>query len=407
MTEHKLLPFFEPIVVSTIPEERRLFHHWVTSASGILISTGHPDNPYQNFVIRLALSAASASSPEHMAFNSALLHSIYALASFNLNRIHHSRDVQQAAIIHQEISIRHLRRGIAGSVAGYSTAFLATAILLVVIETISGQFTSWRIHLNAARKWLRSIGRARTKDEDVLCQLLRVLEVLGCNEQRMVGPSFDSEIEPVGASFDTQTPIITDGRDVDCVQNFFGVTNPMLDIISEINWRSRQPCMGTPAELRALRHRLLLANPLTLHFSSPTKSTEELTRQNASAFYIACNIYYERLIAQRQSEDLQHLVEQGLYHLEIINVLEGDKNVAGLIWPVYIISCEADCNDLRQRSLQLFARRLKQGIGGVDKIQAVTIEVWRRRDLGDDKDPESRFAGFHAAKAMGVDLLLS
>lgn len=407
MTAQKLLPFFEPIVVSTIPEERRLFHHWVTSASGMLISTGHPDNPYQNVVIRLALSAASASSPEHMVFNSALLHSIYALASFNLNRIHHSRDVEQAAIIHQEISIRHLRRGIAGSVAGHSTSFLATTILLVVIETISGQFTSWRIHLNAARKWLWSIGRARTKDEDILCQLLRVLEVLGCNDQRLVDPNLDSEIEHIGASSDTQTSIITDGRDVDCSQSFFGVTNSMLDIISEINWRSRRPCMGTPAELRALRHRLLLTNPLTLRFPSPTKSTEKLTRQNACAFYIACNIYYERLIAHQQSEDLQHLVEQGLYHLETINALEQDKNVAGLIWPVYIISCEADCNDFRQRSLQVFARRLKQGIGGVDKIRAVTIEVWRRRDLGGSKDPESRFAWFNAARAMGVDLLLS
>ncbi|KIM92612.1 hypothetical protein OIDMADRAFT_36483 [Oidiodendron maius Zn] len=409
--QQQLLPLLRPFLVSSTAEERRLFHYWVTSASGIMISTGHPDNPYQKIVIPLAMAAAAPSG--HIGFNTALLHSIYALTSFNLAQIHHTSEAHLTAMRHQEISLRHLRCSISGDLSGHKTAFLATIIILSATEAISGQFSEWRIHVGAGREWLRSMGHAwiRTEDEVVLYQLFQLLEALGNTHQRRADKYRELELEPLDDSEGIRTSrsvasSVAHQDGTNYLQRLFGVTKPILDIILEINWRSTLACPGTPAELRALAQRMLLINPIALHFSCPTEVSERLARQHACAFYMACNIYYERQILRRASKNLQHLVEQGLYHLEAINILEAEMNVAGLSWPVYVIACEADSHDLRQRSLRLFARRLQQGIGGAANIKTIVIEVWHRRDHGYSEDLESRVTSIDIPEALGIDLLL-
>jgi hypothetical protein len=409
--KQQLLPLLQPFFSASTAEERRLLHYWVTSVSGIMISTGHPDNPFQNVVIPLAMAASTPS--EHTGFNTALLHSIYALTSYNLAQIENTDERRLAAMRHQEISLRHLRCSLLQDVSGHKSALLATIIILSATEAFSGQFSEWRIHVGAGREWLRSMGNSwiKTDDEIVLYQLFQLLEVLGNTHQRRGDESWTLELEPPDDPDEVHTlesiAFPTGQQDGTChVQRLFGVTKPVLDMIFEINRRCTQACPGTPAELRALKNRMILINPVTLRFPSQTKALERLTRHHACAFYMACYIYYERLILRRASKDLQHLIEQGLYHLETISALEADMNATGLLWPVYVIACEADGQDLRQRSLQVFAKRLRQGIGGIANVQAMVLEVWHRRDHGPIEDPKSQVTSLAVPEALGIDLLL-
>jgi hypothetical protein len=86
--QQRLLPFLKPFLSSSSVAERRLLHFWVTSASSIMTCTDHPDNPFRQVVIPIALEAAASSHklPGH----AALLHIIYAFAGFHLAQLNQS-----------------------------------------------------------------------------------------------------------------------------------------------------------------------------------------------------------------------------------------------------------------------------------------------------------------------------
>lgn len=378
-----------------------------------MISTGHPDNPFRKVVIPLAMAA---SAPwEHNTLNKALLHSIYALTCFNIAMLHPALDKRLTAIRHQEFSLRLLRSSLSEDLAQHRSAFLATIVMLSTIEAITGQYSEWRIHVEACRGWLRSLEKSwiMTDDERVMYQLFQLLEALG-NTYRPKSLSnliTDTQDENIGETpevmpLQSRIQETADECNIFLLQRLYGMTKPVFEMIMEINHRASLPSPGTPSELRALERKLLLSNPATLRFPSSKESIERLTRHHACAFHIACNIHYLRTLLHHPSKDLQHLVEQGLYHLTTVNTLEAENNVAGLLWPVYVISCEADSKYLREQSLKLFERRHRQGIGGAANAQAMVLEVWHRRDHRKEGDVDSQNTSLGILENLGIDLLL-
>jgi arginine metabolism regulation protein II len=91
-----------------------------------------------------------------------------------------------------------------------------------------------------------------------------------------------------------------------------------------------------------------------------------------------------------------------LLNLEAIDLLTADLNVSGLLWPVFIVGCEAEEKGLRAGIDKYFDKRETLGIANVPTARRVVSEVWKRRDQGDPG------VSWHEVMAeLGIDILLS
>jgi len=407
--QQQLLPLLQPFLGNSSASERRLLHFWITSASDLMISTGHPDNPYRNVLIPLAL--ATAGSGQKLKGNAALLHSMYAFAAFNIARIDQPERYEShhaLAIKHHQASFRHLRQSVVGNDPSQNVAILAAFIVIIATGILNGQSSQWRIHLRGGRDWLRSLGDVwnDTQGGHVLYQMFQCFEVVGYFQNHGLRDfsGVHTLTEHTG-QIDSVCSAISDNQGDDYYLDiFFGVTKPVLKAILEIKKLTSRGHSATPEELIGLESDIMLANPVTLRFPSLSKSLEKLTRHHACSWYYACVIYYRRSLHRERPKEIQHLVEQALYHLAAMCTFKEDSNSGCLLWPMFTVACEAEDDDLRSRSLERLNNREKYGIAATSSIRHVVLETWRRRD---SSDSDVDIYGINVAEDLGIDILLA
>lgn len=399
--QQRLLPFLKPFLSSSSAAERRLLHFWVTAASSIMTCIDHPDNPFRQVVIPIALEAAASSHklPGH----AALLHIIYAFAGFHLAQLNQSdQNSKEIATKHYHAGLRHLRKSLTQDPHQQYDAILAVIILMISIDTLNGQSGQWQIHMRGAREWLREIGSVWVNHAygHVMYQMFECLEIMGYTQtpHLQLPSNLMYEQEP---NIDNPFSATSDVNDNPyCLDRFFGVTKPVLKLIKDINrLLGSDP---TREELAIIEHEILLANPSTLLFPGP-KEIEQITRHHACALYYSAVIYYQRSILRRPLNEIQHLVEQSLYHLEAYTKHTEHKLVVGLIWPVCVTACEAEDRELRLRCVEIVDRKARHGIGAIAQLKEVVLEVWGRRD---GSDCGQNILWQDVMKDLGIDILL-
>jgi len=334
--------------------------------------------------VPLALSASEFR--QQSSSHAALLHSIYALSAYNRAQLNPSSTGYSAVgTKHHHASIRYLQRGLSEQGDAQREAILATIIIMSSMEVINGQFSNWRLHLQGGRGWLRSLNNTAWKTSrsaSILYQTFLCLEALGSSRGTI---GIHSKTPELGLDEDyylnsvfglTGTTLNTDY----CLDSIYGITRPVLEAIVHINRLAGKNANPLSGELEGLELKILLNNPTSLRFPSPTIACEDMTRHHACAFYYACYIHFKRALRGIPSLELQDLLRKSLKHLEAIDEIELNLNVCGLLWPSFITACEAEGEELRTRCIRLFTKGRRRGIEGICSAEQVVREVWRRRD---------------------------
>lgn len=387
-------------------EERQLLRFWVTSASGLMISTNHPDNPFREIVIPLVLE--SAASIHKLPGHSALLHSVYAFAAFHRSQSQKPPDKHDALIAgkHHQAGLQYLRQSMENP-DGQHEAILASIILMTSIDIVTARSGQWRIHLRGGREWLTSLRGtwSVSKGGHILRQLFHCVEIIGySHDQYTRFESSSSTFFETDWEMDMTSSATPDSSENDyCLDKFYGITKPVLKAIFDIGRLSMRHCTPTSEEVIALRNTLLLANPCTTRFPSPVAAVEKITRHHACSWYYACVIYYERSLKRSPSREIQYLVEQCLYHLEAIEAILKNCAGDGLMWPLFVTACEAEEEELRQRCIRIFANKTEKGVDGTPCVEGLVLEIWHRRD----SNPEDDILQQTVMEDLGVDILLT
>ena len=397
-------------------EERSLMHYWITFLSPLMIPIESQKNPFRTVIVPLALSAAYNTGDATA--NSALLHSVYALAAVSRANLKHAGQNQRIlGAKHLQLSFQYLGHSISRNNTSSAEVVLAAITTMVLVGLFSGDSASWRTHLRGAFYWLLSIARSawkRNRNASAIYQIFLCLETL-----RPAHRTIALELEPrhlslehaamndwtrhQDSSSEDASSIIC--NDVDyCLDIVFCITQPILEIIIQIsNWvylGHRPPAN----ELESLESKIILNDRNVMHLSSPTTVCEQMIRNYSCLWYAATYIYFNRSLQKLPLCNVQRLVRQGIEHLDAIALLELGQNVSGMLWPAFIIGCETNEADMRDRVDAYFDKRETLGIGNVTDARTVVREVWRRRD---GMDLSVDVSWHQVMTDLGIDILLS
>lgn len=408
----KLLPLLQPFIDSSSSEERRLFRFYITSASSLMIATGHPDNPFRQVLVPLAMSAlGSLCRP---VANLALLHSIYALAASNMAQLESVDSAQRTrdlATKHYQTSLGYLRQSLGKSNFEEQGATLATIVLIIILDIVNGESHKWRIHLRGGRDWLGSLSSSwhNVPDNQIIYQVFRFLEIVGhAHDQSVPDPIDTHPQDPRDGALEEMFSVTPGGqnRNIYYLDRFFGITKPILDIIWAMKFCNTHGCNPTPEEFHAFDHQIVAANPTNMRFQCSNEALEQLTRHHACTFYFASVIFYERSLKKESPSQIQHIVEQALAHFEAVIDSETALGLiaCGFLWPLFVTASEAEDSVLRERCRNVFASRKRQGILSASRTEDVVREIWRRRDCSALPGEVHRHV---VMEELGVDILLA
>jgi hypothetical protein len=399
-------------LISPLPsasrEESRLFHHWVTHMSSFMIPNPTTDNPFRTVLTPLALSAQGLQKKS--SGYASLRHAICAVAAFNFaqQRTLTSNEHNDLGIKHHRLSLMYLQRSLVEQEDSQPEAVLGTMILMMTIDCITGNFSAWRSHIRGCRTWLLSIGNGawrKQRTASTLYQIFLVFEALAID-----AIDYDSLLKDLDPIFSYNTIFGVSGMTIGQVyqlDSLFGITPPILEAIVHINELGSRMAPPPKQELENLRIKILLNDPRSLTFDGITDEAErKLMRHNAYVFYFACHIHYQRVLCPAAPNTIRYLVQQALEHLDAIARLEINMKVVGLVWPVFVIACEAEGGSQRERVSWYFGKGQKYGIRGISSAYQVLREVWRRRDeqRGEDK---TYIRWQQVMTDLGFDLLLT
>jgi arginine metabolism regulation protein II len=415
VTQMRLKPVLQSFFESSSVEERMLLRFWITCGSSRMISTGHPDNPYRHVFVPLAMAALG--SGKRLAGNYALLHSIYAWAASNMAQLQdqqNSENTRVQASSHYQLSLAYLRESLDVGDVEQQGATLAAIVLITTMDIVNGESYKWRIHLQGGRVWLKSVSTTwqSIPDNQIIYQVFRGLEVFGYSHDKLlIHPNdWSASEQELDESETLEEPFTSLANDPDgdayCLDRYFGITKPVLDIIWAIKRISKRGSGPTLVEISDIEEQLMKANPSILRFACPTESIERLTRHHACSFYFACVTAFKRSLLHCHPSDVQYLVEQSLFHLEATMAAEikMELTVTGLLWPLFVTSAEAADQLLRERCLRVFEFRKTQGVLSVAQTEDVVLEIWRRRDASLNPEYVHRH---EVMEDLGADILLA
>ena len=286
--------------------------------------------------------------------------------------------------------------------------------MILAIGIFNCQATNWRIHLQGALKWLQSIERSawkRNRNASIIYEMFLCLEAL-----RPAQRSLALDLEPCNLYLEDATIAQNDSSEMDCLlvynddndrscrlDTVCGITEPILEVIVQINnwmYSGRRP---PPSESQKLELKLILNDPDTLQLSCPTVE-ENMMRLNGCLYHVATYLYFSRSLQNVPLYSAQHLVRRGIELLDMIAILEAGRNVSGLLWPAFIIGCEADEAKSRDRVDAYCDHRERYRIGNVTDARNVLQKVWKRRD----RMKRSADVTWHEVTAdLGINILLS
>ncbi|CAG8381538.1 unnamed protein product [Penicillium salamii] len=405
------LESIRPVDLPGPGEERELMHYWVGHLSDLLISVSLADNPCRTVWVPMALQ--SMAGKDTFLEHSALLHAIYALSAYNKSQCANSnfRHYYISAIRHHHLSLKYLRQATIQPGETQLEVALAAITALSLMGVFNGDFSSWRSHLKGGRGWLYSIGQGKWNQlqTSTIYQYFICAEAMGsaipkadastasketpnCESVYLNDRTFDV------TSMDHQTDYVLD--------QYFGITKPILEAIAHINHLSTSLRPPSKIELEGLELKIQLNRPDTALEMQETLDTENsIIMDHKMVFYHACYIHFKHNLLCTPSKDLQGIVRQSLVHLQNIENYEITHESCGIIWPIFVIACESDESESRHAFLRWFATKQRLGIRSVDSVLSVVREVWNRRDIARADSEASCFVSWERVMAeMGLDL---
>jgi hypothetical protein len=392
-------------------EERQLMHYWIHGLSPLMMPVQSCDNPFQTVMVPLALSAFENTTDPAGA--SALLNSIYAIAAVSQGNLGQTKFYGYLSAKYLRLCFQQLRQSLLETNTDSPEATLSAITLLIITGILNGQTTNWRIHLQGAFAWLQSINRSawkRNRNASTVYDIFLCIESL-----RPAQPKLALELRPCELFLDKAPrhkrpyPEHDDWSRVPadqgyCLDTVFGIASPILETIIQIHrwvYSAHQP---SARELNILEAAIIWNDLNVTPLSESAIPQEQMTRLHTELFHVATYLYLCRSLRNMPSRDVQHLVRRSITLLDAIMRMEAGLNVSGLLWPAFIVGCEAGEPASREAVDAYFDKREKLSIGNVTDARRTVREVWRRRDVvGEGVD-----ITWHGVMAeLGIDILLS
>ncbi|CDK24041.1 unnamed protein product [Kuraishia capsulata CBS 1993] len=118
----------------------------------------------------------------------------------------------------------------------------------------------------------------------------------------------------------------------------------------------------------------------------PGKMREYFDSQNglivhnqSMIFHTAMRLLFEREAKKQSPFELQDIVNTGVYHLKIDHEITNEFDGVGLLWPVFVIACEATSGEA-QRVLQIYLESFQLYTGtSLERAIHIIFAVWERR----------------------------
>lgn len=109
-----------------------------------------------------------------------------------------------------------------------------------------------------------------------------------------------------------------------------------------------------------------------------------VSRNVYHAMYFALVVYFFRRVRQTNPILLQSYIELVIENLNAHDqaIKLFNLNAGGIVWPSFIVACEATSADLRRRTLDCLYNNGSHGYRNYESAVRVVKEVWRRRDDG-------------------------
>lgn len=380
----RILPMLPQFLASASTDERRLFHYWVTHLSSSFLAMAAVDNPFRNILIPLALQ--SALEPAGFSGHAALLHTIYATAATHWAQ----RDPTQTrlgilAVKHHGAGLPLLGQSLREESKGQRKAILASVILMSTIDVISGTCNSWRTHVKGGKEWLKLQESAwkKSAEASVLCQVFECIDLLGHSQGSLADLARGSysnleEYTFLQSPSEIQTSL-TEGSEY-CLDRFYGLPRAAFEAISATNDLRLLSLAPDHDQLEHVKMLITFAKPDTSYceFSSGTEQARFF--HYAWVYHYACLVYFEREFSVDGAPDLQLEVQQAVQHIKAIAGLEKASELCGLLWPTFILACEAAEHDVRCSFVELFEDLAPTAVGGYQTSAKVVKEIWKHRE---------------------------
>ncbi|KAH7190980.1 hypothetical protein BKA60DRAFT_547713 [Fusarium oxysporum] len=106
-----------------------------------------------------------------------------------------------------------------------------------------------------------------------------------------------------------------------------------------------------------------------------------------NAVYYATLVYFFRSIHNTSPIILQHYVEVAIGFLEAHHEIKARfyplRTFGGMVWPAFIVACEAIDQGLRSRAIQCLRQIVTAGLRNGYAAELVVRELWQRKDAGE------------------------
>ncbi|KAJ5928680.1 hypothetical protein N7466_007636 [Penicillium verhagenii] len=376
-----------PAQLSASPESRFFLHHYINTTADVIFPLSLTGNPLREDLLQSAMS------------NPHLLNAFLACACSHYARRHEDMPIQMESSIAKftNAALNGLRRAMLDPTQAGKLETISTALALCTSDVISGDLSTWRIHLTGANKLILSAFQSTTDEETKTPMETFVIKwyalldifagVSGLRESSNTGDRYwssnddDTYIDEwTGYSLDLIPIISKIGRMARIHDKKTRVTVVNDDSEDEeVDTQLGEESMDEIRDMENLIYSLYnrTAHPALVNHENPAtrKRAAEMQCIHRAFLYTALLHLYRRV------QDLPKHHTKAVYAvhmiIETIQMIprESSSNILTL-WPVFTVGCETD--DPVQRNIieQRIAKMESFGMGNVETARQAMHAYW-------------------------------
>ncbi|KAJ5287794.1 hypothetical protein N7478_003480 [Penicillium angulare] len=402
----ELSPFFQqiqyalstnPSQLSSSPESRFFLHHYINVTADVIFPLSLTGNPLREDLLRSAMS------------NPHLLNAFLACACSHYARRHEGMPIELANNITKftNASLNGLRKAMTDPKQAGKLETVSTALALCTSDVISGDLSTWRIHLSGANKLIMSAFQndknpsSPSKSEtdgknpletfvikwyallDIFAGVSGLRKSSNSNPDGRYWSSNDDDLyidEWTGYSLDL-IPIISRIGKMARVQRKRSQVMAVNDDSDDetVDNQLREESLEEIRQMESLIYSLYnrTAHPELVNNPNPEtrKRAEEMQCIHRAFLYTALLHLYRRV------QDLPKYHTKAVYAvhmiIETIQMIprESSSNILTL-WPVFTVGCETDDPEQRKIIEQRISRMEAFGMGNVETARQAMHAYW-------------------------------
>ncbi|TKX23017.1 fungal specific transcription factor domain-containing protein 35 [Elsinoe australis] len=363
--------------------QSEIIEHWTQSLCDSFNPVPGMNNPMRCTFTPIALEGAQSDCTVSSG-SVALFHLICAASAFSLSRMRALPDAKRAlermALEHHNHGITHMRQNIQSNDESQCVSILASLVMCLYNDAITGPTPYWRLHMRGAVKWVNHFDYQvwqQSESASLIYQMFNCMATYIQSQFLLV----DHDESLWDLPFDSPGPYMLDlafGLPLSLLRGLSSINQIHMARIRSNRGYTDDAMQTSIPNVDRLELELYMSMPTKLHSSD--KVLDEMVYHNGYIHYYANLIYMKRVLKDASIEGVQSLIEQALDHIEALQTTTS-KTFSPFLWPISIIALDAYHTTLQRRSsrcLDTFARR--SGLDMWNQLSQLIKELWALRE---------------------------